>query len=158
MTAPAERLRSSIEADRSALRAARGREQVEPIAKPERPAKGLRRGGLPRSQPKRSPIPPASLAVVEARSGGRCEVCPRIVLVDPSWTPCEGMADDPHHRRRQGEGASKGGGHMPENLLAACRRGHIEWVHNPRNEAAARRAGLLVFPDDPGFDELGADR
>lgn len=153
---PAERLQSSIEADRAALRAARGREQVEPIERPVREPKGLRRGGLARSKPKRSPIPPASLAVVESRSGGRCEACDRIHAVDRSWDPCAGLADDPHHRRRQGPGTARGGGHMPENLLAVCRPSH-GWIHAAQNETAARRAGLLVLPGDPHFDELGLE-
>ncbi len=135
----------------------RTHEQVEPILKAEREPKGLRRGGLRQSKPKRSPIPPASLAVVEARSGGRCEVCDRIAAADPSWDPCRGLADDPHHRRRQGPGTARGGGHMPENLLAACRRAHTGWIHVPQNEATARRLGLLVLPGDPGFDELGLE-
>lgn len=155
---PRERLTSSMAAERARLGIDRTHEQVEPILKGVRESKGLRRGGLRRTPARRSEIPPASLAVVEARSGGRCEVCDRIARVDPSWTPCDGMADDPHHRRRQGPGSARGGGHMPENLLAACRRAHIDWIHNPRRESAARRAGLLVLPGDPGFDELGIEK
>lgn len=148
------RLRASIEADRAERRAARAVEQVEPVPKAERAGRGLRRG-LPRSRPKGSAIPPATLRALEVRSGGRCEVCPRIVVVDPSWVPCEGLADDPHHRRRQGEGPSKGGGHQLANLLASCRRAHTGWVHAPAKRDMARLAGLLVLPGDPGWDELG---
>jgi hypothetical protein len=155
VTKPTERLQSSIEADRAARRAERGREQVEPIERPVRESKGLRRGGLAQSKPKRSAIPPATVRALELRSGGRCEVCPVIVRFDPSWVPCDGLAADPHHRRRQGPGSSRGGGHMLVNLLAVCRRSHLEWIHSPRLESSARRAGLLVLPGDPGFDDLG---
>lgn len=160
---PAERLQSSIDRDRAERaaraerRAERGREQVEPIVKVERESRGLTGGGLGRSKPKASGIPQATLRQLEVRSKGLCEVCERIAAIDPSWTQCDGPADDPHHRRRQGEGAAKGGGHQLENLLATCRRAHTGWVHAPAKRDLARQAGLLVLPGDPGFDELGAE-
>jgi hypothetical protein len=154
---PRDRLQSSIDADRAARRAERGREQVQPIEKVARESKGLRRGGLSKSKPKRSAIPSGTLHALEVRSQGRCEVCPVIVRFDRAWVACDGLADDPHHRRRQGPGSARGGGHMLDNLLAACRAGHLDWIHNPRHENTARRSGLLVLPGDPGFDELGAE-
>jgi hypothetical protein len=154
---PRDRLQSSIDADRAARRAERGREQVQPIEKVARESKGLRRGGLSKSKPKRSAIPSGTLHALEVRSQGRCEVCLRIAAVDRAWQPCGGMADDPHHRRRQGPGSRRGGGHRLENLLAVCRQAH-GWIHAATNEATARRLGLLLLPGDPGFDELGEPR
>ena len=84
-----------------------------------------------------------------------CQACDLIAAIVPGWV-CGCWPVDVHHRRRQGPGRTKGGGHMLANLRVVCRTGH-DWIHNVKNEQAARWLGLLVMPDDPEFDSLALE-
>lgn len=81
-----------------------------------------------------------SRAIVEERSGGRCEV----ELADV----CTGMLEQTHHRQPR----SRGGGEDPANLLGLCRACH-QWIHE--HPTAATLRGLLVswHPDPPAEPE-----
>lgn len=81
-----------------------------------------------------------------------CQACDLIAAFVPGWT-CGLYPVDVHHRRRQGPGRTKGGGHMLANLRVVCRLSH-DWIHDVRNLELARSLGLLVMPDDSEFDAL----
>lgn len=83
-----------------------------------------------------------------------CQACDFIASVVPGWE-CGSWPVDVHHRRLQGPGRRKGGGHMLANLRVVCRKAHVGWIHDVRNQTQARELGLLVMPDDDEFETLG---
>ena len=82
-----------------------------------------------------------------------CQACDLIAAFVDGWT-CGMWPVDVHHRRRQGPGRTKGGGHMLPNLRVVCRKAHTGWIHDIRNLELARALGLLVMPDDDEFAAL----
>lgn len=78
---------------------------------------------------------PATIALLEIRSGGRCE-----------FPGCPNPAQDPHHRDERGAGGRGPKGpawiNAPANLTAACRP-HNDWASNG-SPAAARAMGWLI--------------
>lgn len=94
-------------------------------------------------------MPPASIAVVKARSGGQCEVYSYYYdyrmtkeemdrREDHLSVRCKNVAQPiPHHKLAR----SQGGGHEPSNLIDICSQCH-GWVHdNPTN---ATLGGLTI--------------
>ena len=92
-----------------------------------------------------------------------CEVCPKIVLVDPGWLRRLGRLDDHgrvrdhhadalHELRKSGQGGSK---LNRANLLRSCNLGN-GWVED--NPLLARAAGLVVIRGDLAYASLGADQ
>lgn len=66
-----------------------------------------------------------TMKFVAKRSGGKCEACPSIALVDPAAASnCQGKAVDGHEILTRARGGSITD---PRNILHVCRRGH-EWI------------------------------
>jgi len=85
-------------------------------------------------------MPAASVELVKARSGGRCERCG--TRDSPYWSL--------HHRKPRGMGGSKDPAiNSPANLLYLCGSGTTGchgWVES--NRTLAREAGLLLYRND----------
>lgn len=94
-------------------------------------------------------IPPASIAVVKARSGGRCEVYfvwgnggSELVRSRHGYTHLETRCPNnseptPHHIQKR----SQGGSHEPSNLLDVCFGCH-RWIED--NSKLAIENGLTI--------------
>ncbi len=109
-----------------------------------------------RSKPKRTPSELTRNVQILMDQAQGCQACDLIAAFVPGWE-CGLYPLDPHHRRRQGKGDAKGGGHMLTNLRAVCRLGH-DWIHNIKNQELARSLGLLVLPGDSEFEALALRR
>lgn len=121
------------------------KKSYDPVPKPAKKAKRARRY-TPDAVLKRN------REIVLERAQG-CEACDLIATVVPGWR-CALYPIHVHHRRRQGPGRTKGGGHMLANLRAVCFLAH-DWIHHIDNKDTARSLGLLVYPEDPEFEKLG---
>lgn len=75
-------------------------------------------------------FPPEVLAIIHARSGGRCEAA-----CSPG---CTGKATQVHHRQPRELGDQRA-----VNGLDCCEVCHPDWIHVQRN-AEARARGLIV--------------
>lgn len=125
-----------------------------PNVEPRFKAPASKKRGL-RTRPKPRPSELTRNVAYLRETVDSCQACELIAAFVPDWT-CGLYPVDPHHRRRQGPGREKGGGHMLANLRLVCRRGH-DWIHNIKNQDMARALGLLVYPDDSEFDALALE-
>lgn len=91
------------------------------------------------------------LALVRAlaEEDDRCEVCPIIVQVDPSWRGCTGRMSGLHHIAKRSQW--RGGLLVRANVLRACNPGN-RWVED--HPELAHRAGLVVRPGDAEWQRL----
>lgn len=118
------------------------------------PATPIKRTPIKRKPARDAPAARAFKAAVRARSGGRCEACPRLVATRPVENlitdaaaakavavarRCHGRAEHAHHKAPKGMGGR--GDQSPENGVDMCEASH-RFVH--ANPAIGYATGLLA--------------